>query len=214
MWALYEAVSTCTNSAGVRLAEPFRRLPSRRFYPDYYNEIKNPISLAQIKSRILKNEYVNLTQVQADLNVMFENAKAYNIPDSALYKTAVKLQRLVHNKVQDLLGPEGEDDSSNDDIVVPKRSANSTPVPGVGMDDDIEDEDDESGPGRKRGKSKGKESIGGMQTSVATVSPPKGSPTKVEEKNMKTIVFREQMKKRFMILYQTLMDYTVSTCVH
>lgn len=75
MWALYEAVSNYQNISGDRLAEPFRRLPSRRFYPDYYKEIKNPISLSQIKKRIRQNEYVNLTQVQADLNVMFENAK-------------------------------------------------------------------------------------------------------------------------------------------
>ncbi|XP_021953815.1 protein polybromo-1 isoform X3 [Folsomia candida] len=218
MWALYEAVSTCVNPAGTLLAEPFKRLPSRRFYPDYYNEIKNPISLAQIKTRILRNEYVNLTQVQADLNVMFENAKAYNIPDSHLYKSAVKLQKLVHNKVQELLGPDG-DESSNDDVIIPKRSATNTPIPTLSLEGDmIMDVVDEDEQGRSKvtnikrssGKSKTKDSLGsgGAQVVATTVPPSKSSPTKVEEKNLKTLAYREQLKKRFLVLYQVISDYT------
>jgi len=52
MWLLYEAVCTHVASTGKVLSEPFRRLPSKRYYPDYYNEIKNPVSLAQIQRRI------------------------------------------------------------------------------------------------------------------------------------------------------------------
>lgn len=52
MWQLFEAVRNCTNSQGVALSDPFMRLPSRRFYPDYYEEIKHPLSLAKIRARI------------------------------------------------------------------------------------------------------------------------------------------------------------------
>src|SRR5699024_5959569 len=45
-WLLYNAVKDTPHS------EPFMRLPSRRFYPDYYKEIKHPISLSQIGNRI------------------------------------------------------------------------------------------------------------------------------------------------------------------
>lgn len=45
-WLLYNAVKDTPHS------EPFFRLPSRRHYPDYYREIKQPISLAQICSKI------------------------------------------------------------------------------------------------------------------------------------------------------------------
>src|SRR5699024_9902254 len=41
-WILFNAVRDTPHS------EPFIRLPSRRAYPDYYEEIKCPISLAQI----------------------------------------------------------------------------------------------------------------------------------------------------------------------
>lgn len=35
------------------LCEPFRRLPNRRWHSDYYQEIKNPISMSQIRKKIL-----------------------------------------------------------------------------------------------------------------------------------------------------------------
>ena len=38
--------------AGLVLSEPFQTLPSRRLYPDYYDEIKNPIALRQIKRKM------------------------------------------------------------------------------------------------------------------------------------------------------------------
>lgn len=46
---LYEAVRGCRNQQGQLLSEPFMHLPSRREYPDYYQQIKQPISLQQIR---------------------------------------------------------------------------------------------------------------------------------------------------------------------
>jgi len=51
-WQLYEAVRCHTSAAGIALSDPFMRLPNRRFYPDYYQEIKQPMSLSKIKSKI------------------------------------------------------------------------------------------------------------------------------------------------------------------
>lgn len=52
MWQMFEAVRTHTNAQGIALSDPFMRLPSRRFYPDYYKEIKQPMSLAKIRAKI------------------------------------------------------------------------------------------------------------------------------------------------------------------
>lgn len=52
LWALYDAVCSYRGTSGKLISDPFRRLPSRRYYPDYYREIKYPISLAQIKMKI------------------------------------------------------------------------------------------------------------------------------------------------------------------
>ena len=79
------------------------KLPSRRRYPDYYREIKNPISLSRIRAKVVREEYGNLSELASDLSLMFENAKSYNRPDSKLFKDAVKLQKLMQTKFQELL---------------------------------------------------------------------------------------------------------------
>ena len=49
IFLLYEAVRGGRNSQGQLLSEPFLQLPSRREYPDYYQQTKQPISLQQIR---------------------------------------------------------------------------------------------------------------------------------------------------------------------
>lgn len=85
-WQLFEVVKNTTNNGGYALCEPFMKLPSKRYYPDYYKEIKNPVSLLQIKNKLKKGDYGTVSEVAGDLNIMFENAKKYNRPDSRLYK--------------------------------------------------------------------------------------------------------------------------------
>lgn len=88
-WKLFETVSTATGNNGIPLSEPFWKLPSRRIYPDYYREIKNPMSLGQIKRKLEKKSYGTLSEVAGDLTIMFENAKKYNITTSKLYKVSI-----------------------------------------------------------------------------------------------------------------------------
>ncbi|CAH0559025.1 unnamed protein product [Brassicogethes aeneus] len=121
LWQLFDAVKSITSSNGVPLSEPFWRLPSKRFYPDYYREIKNPMSLMQIKKKLVKNAYGNLSEVAGDLTIMFENAKKYNIPTSKLYKDAVKLQKIMQSKVQELLDIDQGSDSDIEIIPVRKK---------------------------------------------------------------------------------------------
>ncbi|KAJ8985335.1 hypothetical protein NQ317_008366 [Molorchus minor] len=102
-WKLFETVRTMAGNNGVPLAEPFWRLPSRRFYPDYYREIKNPVSLTQIRRKLTNKAYGTVSEVAGDMTIMFENAKKYNIATSKLYRDAVKLQKLMQTKVQELL---------------------------------------------------------------------------------------------------------------
>uniref|UniRef100_A0A8C7GT76 Bromo domain-containing protein n=1 Tax=Oncorhynchus kisutch TaxID=8019 RepID=A0A8C7GT76_ONCKI len=48
IFQLYEAVQGGRNSQGHLISEPFLQLPSRNDYPDYYQQISQPISLQQI----------------------------------------------------------------------------------------------------------------------------------------------------------------------
>ncbi|KAL3277952.1 hypothetical protein HHI36_013292 [Cryptolaemus montrouzieri] len=101
-WILFDMIKNVTNN-GQNLSEPFWKLPSRRFYADYYKEIKNPMSLTQIRRKLLNKQYGTLSEVAGDMTIVFENAKKYNQPTSKLYKDAVKLQKIMQLKVQELL---------------------------------------------------------------------------------------------------------------
>ena len=49
VFLLYQVIRGARNPQGQLLAEPFLQLPSRREYPDYFQQIKQPISLQQIR---------------------------------------------------------------------------------------------------------------------------------------------------------------------
>lgn len=49
IFQLYEAVRGARNNQGQLISEPFLQLPSRKDYPDYYQQISHPTCLHQIK---------------------------------------------------------------------------------------------------------------------------------------------------------------------
>uniref|UniRef100_M4AP04 Protein polybromo-1 n=1 Tax=Xiphophorus maculatus TaxID=8083 RepID=M4AP04_XIPMA len=112
IFQLYEAVRGARNSQGQVFSEPFQQLPSRREYPDYYQQIKQPISLQQIRAKMKNGEYDSVEQIDADLNLMFENAKRYNMPNSSIYKRAFRLQQIMQAKKRELLRKDEEDGDS------------------------------------------------------------------------------------------------------
>jgi chromatin structure-remodeling complex subunit RSC1/2 len=71
----------------------FEKLPDKSVMPEYYQEIKQPIAMDTIKKRAKRKNYQSVDQVLKDLNLMFENAKSYNLEDSQVYKDAVHLQK-------------------------------------------------------------------------------------------------------------------------
>ncbi|KAJ3603092.1 hypothetical protein NHX12_030836 [Muraenolepis orangiensis] len=112
VFQLYDAVRSCRNNQGQLLSEPFMMLPSRREYPDYYQQIKTPISLQQIRDKMKQGEYESVEQMEADLNQMLENAKRYNMPTSGIYKRALRLQQILQLKKSDALRRDDEDGDS------------------------------------------------------------------------------------------------------
>lgn len=47
------------------------------------------------RTKLKNHEYETLDQLEADLNLMFENAKRYNVPNSAIYKRVLKMQQVM-----------------------------------------------------------------------------------------------------------------------
>ncbi|XP_056606177.1 polybromo 1, like isoform X1 [Triplophysa dalaica] len=99
---LYQAVRGARSVSGQLLAEPFLQLPSRREYPDYYQQIKNPVSLQQIREKMKNGDYEGVEQMESDLSLMFENAKRYNMPNSTVYKRAHRLQQIMQLKKKEI----------------------------------------------------------------------------------------------------------------
>ena len=67
------------------------RLPSKRQYADYYNLIKRPISLDEIKAQLDSDAYPSLDGVKRDFDTCFRNAKKYNMKESQIWKDAKTL---------------------------------------------------------------------------------------------------------------------------
>uniref|UniRef100_A0A673YIL8 Protein polybromo-1 n=1 Tax=Salmo trutta TaxID=8032 RepID=A0A673YIL8_SALTR len=111
VFQLYEAVRGGRNSQGPLLSEPFLQLPSRKEYPDYYQQIKQPIALQQIREKMKNGEYESVEQMDSDLTLMFENAKCYNVPTSGISKRALRLQQILLKRELLRRGDEEEQDS-------------------------------------------------------------------------------------------------------
>ncbi|KAI9105477.1 Bromodomain-containing protein [Phlyctochytrium arcticum] len=87
--------------SGRLICEMFRKLPDRGEYPDYYQEIKRPIALDKIESKLKQNQYSSLREFEEDIDLLTSNAKLYNATDSAIYADAVN----VKNTTKTLLQP-------------------------------------------------------------------------------------------------------------
>ncbi len=58
MWQLFDHIKDYQHK-GFNIIDPFVKLPSKRLYPDYYQEIKKPIALNTIKFKLNKRMYSN-----------------------------------------------------------------------------------------------------------------------------------------------------------
>ena len=81
-------LSLLSLSSGRQLALVFQTKPSRKLYPDYYQIIKNPIALDDIKKRLDTGAYSSLQTIRTDFELLFNNALEYNMKDSVIWKDA------------------------------------------------------------------------------------------------------------------------------
>lgn len=70
----------------------FERLPDKAEYPHYFQEIKEPIALDNIKKKFKRKKYQSLDQFLRDLSLMYKNAMEYNLDSSDIYQDAVELR--------------------------------------------------------------------------------------------------------------------------
>ena len=104
LWTLFRFIRYYKTNTGNSLAEPFLNLPRKTELPDYYLTTAKPISLHIIRKRIRSGDYAEIGTegLNADMNLMFENCKSYNRPESRLFKDACKLQKVLKKRYEDL----------------------------------------------------------------------------------------------------------------
>ncbi|KAK6974225.1 p-loop containing nucleoside triphosphate hydrolase protein [Favolaschia claudopus] len=83
-----------------RRCQIFLKLPRRNVWPGYYDIIKEPISMSNIKTLSEKpTHYTSIKQYQKDWHLMFDNARQFNVEGSQVYEDAVYLQRVLDSKL-------------------------------------------------------------------------------------------------------------------
>jgi ATP-dependent helicase STH1/SNF2 len=88
---IIDSIRTATDDGRLR-SYLFEKLPSRKALPDYYTVIKKPIDLVSIKKKIDSKSYSDLKSFQTDMDLLFTNAREYNVEGSEIYNDSVSLQ--------------------------------------------------------------------------------------------------------------------------
>ncbi|KAE9416161.1 hypothetical protein Angca_009178, partial [Angiostrongylus cantonensis] len=103
-WKLYWTIRNAPNDKDreANLSDPFLELPSRSYYPDYFEEISRPVSLFMINRKLKRNGYKTFDELLKDFIQMFENACEYNMETSDIFIAAQKLQNLAIRKAREL----------------------------------------------------------------------------------------------------------------
>ncbi|XP_063684741.1 uncharacterized protein LOC134818940 isoform X3 [Bolinopsis microptera] len=107
-WNMFcQAVSRC-NKSGRPITSAFLRLIDEDVLPLYYEEIKNPVSLAGIRSKIIACKYENIMNLTEDITTMCDNAIHFNTKSSVISKDAVNLKDFVNSLAQAYIKEESE----------------------------------------------------------------------------------------------------------
>lgn len=88
---------------------PFRKPVSKQEAPDYHEYIKRPMDISTIRRNAKNKQYKTKAQVAADLKLMFDNCRYYNMANSIYYKLADELEAAIWPHYEDI-----DDDSSID----------------------------------------------------------------------------------------------------
>lgn len=121
-WILYWKIRNYDVIDGFPLCTHFLELPSKKCYPDYYDEIENPVSLYMINKQLKRGDFKTLESLVKLLFQMFSNARSYNIERSEIYKAANKLELLTIETVKELDPTLNLEPNLNNDVLEEKPS--------------------------------------------------------------------------------------------
>uniref|UniRef100_A0A5F8GFP1 Transcription initiation factor TFIID subunit n=1 Tax=Monodelphis domestica TaxID=13616 RepID=A0A5F8GFP1_MONDO len=80
---------------------PFHHPVNKKFVPDYYKVIINPMDLETIRKNISKHKYQNRDAFLDDVNLILTNSIKYNGSDSQYTKTAQEIVNICHQTLSE-----------------------------------------------------------------------------------------------------------------
>jgi len=96
-----EELSTDPDIPNRGIIDPFIDLPDKWDYPDYYQFIKNPICMNQIKKKINKKEYQSIKAFRQDISLLCGNCRIYNEEASLLYADANLIEQTTVDRLRE-----------------------------------------------------------------------------------------------------------------
>ncbi|KAG6910499.1 hypothetical protein DXG01_009918 [Tephrocybe rancida] len=94
-----------TDESGRALSKEFMELPSKKDWPDYYRQIKRPQCLETIFKHIKRKEYATSNDFADDVELVFNNAMAFNQEHTGIWEDARALRDYFRVLVADLPPP-------------------------------------------------------------------------------------------------------------
>lgn len=83
--------------------------PERDGAPDYYDVIKKPMHLNEVKRKIIANEYETVSDWENDVNLIWSNAKTYNGEETLFTHMAMEAALWFSNKMKRFPSTQEED---------------------------------------------------------------------------------------------------------
>eukprot|EP00834_Sanchytrium_tribonematis_P004499 NODE_225_length_12315_cov_1.300671.p2 type:complete len:344 gc:universal NODE_225_length_12315_cov_1.300671:11477-10446(-) len=80
-------------------AWPFAEPVDGEQVKDYYTLITNPMDLRKLAEKVTNNEYVSLEAFKRDVQLIFDNCRIYNAPNTPYYKSADSLEKFFQSKL-------------------------------------------------------------------------------------------------------------------
>ncbi|XP_037389391.1 transcription initiation factor TFIID subunit 1 isoform X1 [Pygocentrus nattereri] len=80
---------------------PFHHPVNKKFVPDYYKVIANPMDLENLRKNISKHKYQNREIFLADVSLIHANSVKYNGPDSQYTKTALEIVNVCKQTLEE-----------------------------------------------------------------------------------------------------------------
>lgn len=93
-------------------SEPFLAPVDQHKYPDYLKKVQTPMDLGTIKERLLSGHYNAPNDLNKDLKLIFQNAKAYMNRRTSAYSMALRLQALASEKMKPILNRHEQEEAT------------------------------------------------------------------------------------------------------